>query len=104
MRTEFSLNNTDITRARLYICGLGYYIARINGQRVGDHVLGPTTQFQIRVMYPEIPHYKGKVCLKQLWPRKRSDVTLLALRSFFFSEVALHALLLHRDTRQIPRL
>lgn len=31
----------QVTSARLYICGLGYYEAYINGKKVGDHVLDP---------------------------------------------------------------
>ena len=31
----------QVTSARLYICGLGYYEAYINGAKVGDHVLDP---------------------------------------------------------------
>jgi len=31
----------QVTSARLYICGLGYFEAYINGARVGDHVLDP---------------------------------------------------------------
>ena len=27
--------------AKLYICGLGYYVVRINGNRVGDRILDP---------------------------------------------------------------
>ena len=35
--------NTEkkVTRARAYICGLGYYQLYINGQKIGDHVLDP---------------------------------------------------------------
>ena len=33
--------NKNIAEARLYICGLGYYEAYINGNKVGDHVLDP---------------------------------------------------------------
>jgi len=39
-RKDFEVGG-DITRARAYICGLGYYEMYINGQRVGDHVLDP---------------------------------------------------------------
>ncbi len=31
----------QVASARLYICGLGYYEAYINGKRVGDHILDP---------------------------------------------------------------
>jgi len=30
-----------VVSARLYVCGLGYYEAYLNGQKVGDHVLDP---------------------------------------------------------------
>ncbi|MBD0289024.1 MAG: family 78 glycoside hydrolase catalytic domain, partial [Flavisolibacter sp.] len=30
-----------ISSARLYVCGLGYYEAYLNGQKIGDHVLDP---------------------------------------------------------------
>ncbi len=41
-----------IARARLYITGLGYYEARINGARVGDRVLDPGwTAVRRRVLY-----------------------------------------------------
>ena len=33
--------NGELARARLYICGLGLYEARINGQRVGDEYFTP---------------------------------------------------------------
>ncbi|GHV49609.1 hypothetical protein FACS1894181_08980 [Bacteroidia bacterium] len=39
-RKSFSINKT-IASARLYICGLGYYEAYINGRKVGDQVLDP---------------------------------------------------------------
>eukprot|EP01121_Diplochlamys_sp_Union-15-3_P007144 TRINITY_DN1797_c0_g1_i1.p1 TRINITY_DN1797_c0_g1~~TRINITY_DN1797_c0_g1_i1.p1 ORF type:complete len:940 (-),score=210.90 TRINITY_DN1797_c0_g1_i1:27-2846(-) len=50
LRTEFSLDEEPV-RARLFILGLGYYRAYINGRRIGDHVLGPFTTFQKRVLY-----------------------------------------------------
>jgi len=41
-----------IRKARLYITGLGYYEASINGTRVGDHVLDPGwTNYAKRVFY-----------------------------------------------------
>ena len=41
-----------LRQARLYITGLGYYEARLNGQRVGDHVLDPGwTDYGKRVYY-----------------------------------------------------
>ena len=51
LRTEFTLDK-PITRARAYVSGLGYYELRINGERVGDHVLDPGwTSYARRVLY-----------------------------------------------------
>ncbi|HTL31035.1 MAG TPA: glycoside hydrolase family 78 protein [Tepidisphaeraceae bacterium] len=42
----------QITRARLYICGLGYHDVSINGQRIGDHQLDPGyTNYAKRMLY-----------------------------------------------------
>lgn len=42
----------NVKSAFLYICGLGYYEAFINGKRVGDHVLDPAwTNYEQRAMY-----------------------------------------------------
>lgn len=50
-RKEFRLAK-PLRQARLYITGLGYYEARLNGQRVGDHVLDPGwTHYGKRVYY-----------------------------------------------------
>lgn len=50
-RKEFILNKT-VKRARIYIAGLGYYELRLNGQKVGDHVLDPGwTEYGKRVFY-----------------------------------------------------
>ncbi|MCL5097867.1 MAG: glycoside hydrolase family 78 protein [Candidatus Omnitrophica bacterium] len=41
-----------IQRARVYVTGLGYYELRINGHKVGDHVLDPGwTAYAKRVLY-----------------------------------------------------
>jgi len=41
-----------ITAARLYISGLGYYEAYLNGKKVGDHMLDPGwTAYQQQVLY-----------------------------------------------------
>jgi len=41
-----------IEKATAYICGLGLYELRINGQKAGDHVLSPgQTQFEERALY-----------------------------------------------------
>ena len=50
-RKEFSLPS-GIKSARLYVSGLGYYEAFINGRKVGDHVLDPVkTRYDRRVKY-----------------------------------------------------
>lgn len=50
-RKDFSLDK-PIRQARLYITGLGYYEASINGNRIGDHALDPGwTNFSKRVYY-----------------------------------------------------
>lgn len=50
-RKEFNVSK-KVARARLYISGLGYYEASINGQRVGDSVLDPGwTRYSERVLY-----------------------------------------------------
>ena len=40
LRKEFALEN-NIKRAVAYVCGLGFYELRLNGQKVGDRVLDP---------------------------------------------------------------
>lgn len=50
-RKEFSVRR-GISRARLYITGLGYFEASLNGARVGDEVLSPGwTDFKKRIYY-----------------------------------------------------
>ena len=51
LRKEFPIGK-KIRRARVYVSGLGYYELRLNGQRVGDHVLDPGwTTYSKRVLY-----------------------------------------------------
>lgn len=51
LRKEINLKK-EVKSARLYIAGLGYSIAYLNGHRVGDHMLDmPWTQFGKQVMY-----------------------------------------------------
>lgn len=51
LRKEFSIKK-KIKTARVYICGLGYYELRINGRRIGDHVLDPAwTDFDQKAYY-----------------------------------------------------
>jgi alpha-L-rhamnosidase len=41
-----------LNSARLYICGLGYYEAFLNGQKIGDHVLDPGfTTYRKQALY-----------------------------------------------------
>ena len=40
LRKEFEVKGA-VRRARAYVCGLGYYELRLNGRKVGDHVLDP---------------------------------------------------------------
>ena len=50
-RKEFILDK-PVKQARLYISGLGYYEASINGNRIGDHILDPGwTNYSNRVYY-----------------------------------------------------
>jgi alpha-L-rhamnosidase len=50
-RKEFLLGK-KISRARVYVSGLGYYELRLNGQRVGDQVLDPGwTAYSKHVLY-----------------------------------------------------
>ncbi len=49
LRREFELAS-EVESASVRICGLGYYELRLNGSRVGDHVLDPVvTQYDKRV-------------------------------------------------------
>jgi alpha-L-rhamnosidase len=41
IRKEFRLPAKAIKKARIYIANLGYYELRLNGKKVGDHVLDP---------------------------------------------------------------
>jgi alpha-L-rhamnosidase len=50
-RKDFVLDQRPV-KARLYISGLGYYEARLNGHRVGDQVLDPGwTDYADRILY-----------------------------------------------------
>lgn len=51
LRREFAVAG-KLRRARVYVCGLGYYELRLNGKRVGDHILDPGyTRFDRRDLY-----------------------------------------------------
>ena len=50
-RSDVTIRKT-VRRARIYVSGLGYYELRLNGQKVGDHVLDPGfTDYSKRVLY-----------------------------------------------------
>ena len=51
LRKEFFVNG-QVKRGRAYVCGLGYYELRLNGQKVGNNVLDPGyTTYEKRVLY-----------------------------------------------------
>ena len=51
LRTTFTVDK-PVVRARLYVCGLGYHEAWLNGQRLGDAVLEPgQTDYDRRGFY-----------------------------------------------------
>ena len=51
LRKTFRLSKTP-REARVYISGLGYYELRLNGRKVGDHVLDPgQTDYEKRTFY-----------------------------------------------------
>jgi alpha-L-rhamnosidase len=66
-RKEFMSEKT-VKKARLYITGLGYYEAYLNGERVGDSVLEPAwTNYSKRIfysVYDVMPHLQeGANCI-----------------------------------------
>lgn len=51
LRRELGLDG-KIRKARVYVCGLGYYELHINGEKVGDHLLDPGyTRYDRRALY-----------------------------------------------------
>ena len=51
LRKAFVLNKKT-TKARVYICGLGYHVLFVNGEKVTDRVLAPAVaQYNERVYY-----------------------------------------------------
>lgn len=51
LRKEFDTDR-PIARARAYVSGIGYYVLRINGRRIGDRVLDPAyTEYEDTVLY-----------------------------------------------------
>ena len=53
LRKEFVLDSSKtIAQARAYVSGQGYYELRLNGKKVGDHVLDPGyTDYKFRALY-----------------------------------------------------
>jgi len=53
LRKEFELGSAKtIKHARAYVSGQGYYELRLNGKKVGDHVLDPGyTDYKFRALY-----------------------------------------------------
>jgi alpha-L-rhamnosidase len=52
LRKSFTMGGKSIASARLYATALGLYELRINGRRVGDHVVAPDwTDYRKRVRY-----------------------------------------------------
>ena len=49
-RNEVTIRK-DITYARAYVCGLGYYELYINGEKTGDHVLDPAPSNYDKLAY-----------------------------------------------------
>ena len=51
LRKEFAAP-LDVVRGTAYVCGLGHYELRLNGRKVGDHVLDPGwTDYAKRALY-----------------------------------------------------
>ena len=51
LRKTFSVHK-PVKRATAHICGLGYYLLHINGQRIGDYLLAPApTQYDKAAIY-----------------------------------------------------
>jgi alpha-L-rhamnosidase len=51
LRKEFSLPS-DVRRATAYVCGLGFFELRLNGQKIGDHLMDPAiSNYSHRLFY-----------------------------------------------------
>ena len=51
LRKQFSISK-PVKRATAHVCGLGYYILNLNGQRIGDYLLAPApTQYDKAAIY-----------------------------------------------------
>ncbi|HLK59432.1 MAG TPA: family 78 glycoside hydrolase catalytic domain [Chthonomonadaceae bacterium] len=67
LKKEFAVAK-PVREAKLYVCGLGLYDLRINGQRMDDTVLNPAhTQYDKRVLYTahDVTHliHRGANCV-----------------------------------------
>ena len=52
LRRDFELSRSDVIRARLYLCGLGYGVGYLDGERIGTRVLDPaSTNYAETVLY-----------------------------------------------------
>ncbi len=50
-RTSFAIEK-ELTKARLYVCGLGYHESYLNGEKLGEEVLQPAqTDYNLRTFY-----------------------------------------------------
>ena len=51
LRKDFAISK-PVKRATVHVCGLGYYILKINDQRIGDYLLAPApTQYDKAAIY-----------------------------------------------------
>ena len=80
LRKTFTISK-PVKRATVHVCGLGYYILNINGQRIGDYLLAPApTQYDKAVIYDT---YDVTSHLVSPYPRtSHLDVTLAG--GYFF--------------------
>lgn len=59
LRKEFNIERS-IKTAKLYICGLGYYVLKLNGNRIGDRILDPAqTDYNKIALYSTYDITKG---------------------------------------------
>lgn len=70
LQKDFKLNK-PVKRATAHICGLGYYILNINGQRIGDYLLAPAPS-----QYEKVVLYDSYDVTEQLKTDNRIDVAL----------------------------
>jgi len=84
LRKEFSVQK-NIIRARAFVCGLGYYELRINGEKVGNNVLDPGyTTCDQKVLYTtyDITHHliQGQNAVGVIIGKGWSEIRLLRLQ------------------------